>query len=1117
MRRRILKFFSIISILIELSIEQKANDTWKKDALRQYYNFCGISKCMVKGINHSSTEHNPVTSICHSCSCTFDCIKRGNCCPEIEFLFPDRICENEIFYDNSMRDVNILKINQTDHKVVKECPAHTPDDLNSKCKLKRNLSEKLTTLPVTSLDSFLTYDSIYCSECNNDNYNIQSWFPDFECSEMTDFNILSSLNEIVELALENNCIILANNQNLPVQICINNPAVFISECNQTGTWFSNEDAIVNACQSLDQPIGMFRNVFCYMCNPPSGKIEIITTCLPSDSNDYSKLCNSTNLDRSMYPFKNRYCYLCNINATTEFVSDIFYSENFARIGHVYYIFSRYCTSGFMLGTYDALHVLNSTFDVEDTHPYETKANDNTDDSVSFTRQWQYTITCPSREVFSLFYNINQIKTESMSRGCTIQIEDPVSMMKCFRQTNLIRNCQNPGYDTKTYDMIENACLSFEDKNLMAYNGYYNIFCYMCNEREDLTHFFCLDRKFQELLNVGTNQCDIVPSNKYIIQSVFCRLCVVSDYSSADSLSYRSMFMLTSYDSSIQKDSDLMCLPDQLFDKRLKICRDLKCSPGKLLSNNTCIPLLRTTTGLCYIFAVGINVIVYENNIDSKGNSLLKILGSEVLDHLITKLPEAQLYQTSINVMSESSCRNLKTLFSGYIYLGLCAEGRVDRLHTEKKLLQLVDSTIKINTSNVAAEVVLKRNDNSFNLPSLVTSLQLSDVCIFQSSRFLSDDLPIHYHVNDLLLCTQVELSEKEYVKQSSDRRILLQINCYSLGPNDFLVVQDNKLRVCSEKYIQAISDIPEEPVDILMLVVRSICNIISLICLLLTFITYSLFKVLMTVPGQNNMTLVFCLILNEILFHIRLYEIKEDNTCKIIGVLQHFFILSVFTSFNICTFHIYRVFTSSFSRNLNSNFHVACKYKAYVFGLPTMIVACNIVVTYIIEESIGYGGKLCFILLRTAVIATFLFPIGGILLSNAFMFAAAIHHICNTPKVSSENQPRDKRNDVVIYFKLFAITGCSWMFQFIDAFLPKSIFSILISICNLLTGLFIFVSYIWNKRVFKLYKSLLTGKQDGGKSWKYRKDIQSKTTNESQIETGNDYQDDTNGYTSTHL
>ncbi|XP_076103877.1 uncharacterized protein LOC143072692 [Mytilus galloprovincialis] len=1116
MRPRFLKIFSIISILIELSIEQKANDNWKKDALRQYYNFCGTSKCIGNGRNNSSTEHNLITSICNSCSCTFDCIKRGNCCPEIEFIFPSRICKNEVFYDKSMQDVNILKINQTDHKVVKECPAHTPDDLHSKCKRKRNLTEKLTTLPVTSLISFLTYDSIYCSECNNDSYNIQSWFPDFECSEMTDFNILSSLTEIVELSLENDCIILANNQNLPVQICIDNPTVFISECNQTGTWLSSNDAILNACQSIDQPIGMFRNVFCYMCNPPSGNIEIITTCLPSDSNDYSKLCNSTNLDRSMYPFKNRYCYFCNINVTTEFVSDIFYSENSARMSHVYYIFSRYCSSGFVLGAYDDQHVVNSTFDVEETLPYETNAVDNTDHSVSFTRQSQYTITCPSREVFSLFYNINQIKTESKSRGCMFQIEDPDSMMKCFRQTNLIRNCQNPGYFTETYDMIENACLTFEDKNLMAYNGYYNIFCYMCNEWVDLAHFFCLDRKFQELLNVGTNHCDIVPSNKYIIQSVFCQLCKVSDYSSSDSLSYRSMFMLTSYDSYIHEDSDPMCLPDQLFDKIMKTCRDLKCSPGKLLSNNTCIPLLRTTTGLCYIFAVGFDVVVYDNNLDGKDKTLLKIIGSEVFDHLMKKLPEARLYQTSKNVMSESSCRNRKALFSGYIYLGLCAEERVDRLHTEEKLLQLVDSTIRINTSKVAAEVVLKRNDKAFNLPSLITSLQFSDVCIFQSSVLSSDGFPIHYHVNDLLLCTQVELSETEYVKQSSERNILLQINGESLGPNDFLVVKENKIRVCSEKYIQAVSNIPEEPIDTPMLVVRRICNIISLICLLLTLITYSLFRVLMTVPGQNNMTLVFCLILNEILFHIRLYEIKGDNACKIIGVLQHFFTLSVFTSFNICTFHIYRVFTSSFSRNFNSNFHVACKYRAYVFGLPTVIVTCNIVVTYTIEGSIGYGGNLCFILLRTAVIATFLFPVGCILLSNVFMFGTAIRHICNTPKVSSENQPRDKTNDVVIYFKLFAITGCTWLLQFIDSFLPESVFSILISICNLLTGLFIFVSYIWNKRVFKLYKSLFTGEQDG-QSWKYRKDIQSQPTNDSHIESGKDYLDKTNGHTSTRL
>ena len=293
-----------------------------------------------------------------------------------------------------------------------------------------------------------------------------------------------------------------------------------------------------------------------------------------------------------------------------------------------------------------------------------------------------------------------------------------------------------------------------------------------------------------------------------------------------------------------------------------------------------------------------------------------------------------------------------------------------------------------------------------------------------------------------------------------------------------MVIERNKVRICADKYIEISSKLSVwRPIDSTEFVLTCICSAVSLFCLLLTFTTYSLFEVLRTVPGKNNMTLVVVLMVNNILTQVRLYGIRRNDSCSIFGVLSHYFILSVFASFNVCTFHLYRVFTSSILTNTKSQCRIRCKYNMYAFGLPALIVASNIIITYIVEDhqSIGYGGDYCFLLLRTAAIVTLLFPICFILFTNAFMFAAAIRHIHNLPHVSSENSTRDKRKEIVIFIKLFTITGCTWIFQIIDAFLPASILSVLISLLNTLTGVYIFTSYICNKRVWALYKVLFSG------------------------------------------
>jgi hypothetical protein len=58
-----------------------------------------------------------------------------------------------------------------------------------------------------------------------------------------------------------------------------------------------------------------------------------------------------------------------------------------------------------------------------------------------------------------------------------------------------------------------------------------------------------------------------------------------------------------------------------------------------------------------------------------------------------------------------------------------------------------------------------------------------------------------------------------------------------------------------------------------------------------------------------------------------------------------------------------------------------------------------------------------------------------------------------------------------VYVKLFTITGISWIFQIIDAFIPMSAFSKIVSLLNALQGVFIFISYICNKRVLGLYRN----------------------------------------------
>ncbi|CAG2212530.1 unnamed protein product [Mytilus edulis] len=98
----------------------------------------------------------------------------------------------------------------------------------------------------------------------------------------------------------------------------------------------------------------------------------------------------------------------------------------------------------------------------------------------------------------------------------------------------------------------------------------------------------------------------------------------------------------------------------------------------------------------------------------------------------------------------------------------------------------------------------------------------------------------------------------------------------------------------------------------------------------------------------------------------------------------------------------------------------------------------------------------------------------------ALFFAMAVlefaHSIATTPKLKSYDSFRHNSVNLAVYIKLFTITGSSWVLQIIDSFLPLSPFSVIVSLLNAMQGIYIFVAYICNKRVFILYRSLICNK-----------------------------------------
>ena len=251
---------------------------------------------------------------------------------------------------------------------------------------------------------------------------------------------------------------------------------------------------------------------------------------------------------------------------------------------------------------------------------------------------------------------------------------------------------------------------------------------------------------------------------------------------------------------------------------------------------------------------------------------------------------------------------------------------------------------------------------------------------------------------------------------------------------------------------------------------------ISVVCLLLTLVTFMLFPALRTQPGLNNMFLSLFFI-GAYLALIFKASTGSPIGCSILGGIVHFCWVLVFFWMNVCSIHMFRVFRS-LGRQVPSSIHfcLTLKYLIYSVISTFVIMGINIVVSICISngETYGYGlinNSLCYIRYPLMVLLTMALPANLIVLSNLIMFFIISLKIRESSKIQKHTQK--DRNYFSIYARLSTVTGLTWLSSIPAVLSGSAVFAYIFSVLNCSQGIFIFIAFICNKRVVNLYRNMI--------------------------------------------
>ena len=255
----------------------------------------------------------------------------------------------------------------------------------------------------------------------------------------------------------------------------------------------------------------------------------------------------------------------------------------------------------------------------------------------------------------------------------------------------------------------------------------------------------------------------------------------------------------------------------------------------------------------------------------------------------------------------------------------------------------------------------------------------------------------------------------------------------------------------------------------------------SILCSLFTLIVYAVLPSLRSQPGINNMILSVFLIIAYALFLGISSQPESDIVCALMGGATHFTWLMVFLWMNICSFHMFRVFglmNNSHSSSAGIKF-TTCMYIIYCVVSSSAIVAVNIGVTHYTSngESYGYGAAktgFCYIYDPTLSLYVITIPCLVIVTANLIMFFIVVYRLRSMTNV--KRHVRNDRNYFLIHIRLSTITGMTWIVALPMVLTNLVVFSYVYIVLVCSQGVYLMIAFVCNKRVFNLLMNKLTSK-----------------------------------------
>ncbi len=260
-------------------------------------------------------------------------------------------------------------------------------------------------------------------------------------------------------------------------------------------------------------------------------------------------------------------------------------------------------------------------------------------------------------------------------------------------------------------------------------------------------------------------------------------------------------------------------------------------------------------------------------------------------------------------------------------------------------------------------------------------------------------------------CSLVALSPQEYI--IVNRSILMYRN-KTINDTDFSIQPDGQVLVCTDVFHESESDSIVQDGDHFadaFDIVSFVFGCISIICLLVTFVTYAKFQKLRNMYGKCIMCLSATLCLAQLFTILSDKVTWLDDGCIAIAITTHYVWLSMFawsTNSAVC---LLQQFVIDQTGDSVERISFGVLLHLFGWGVPMMIVLSTVIIHFCECTSLRVYGRngLCWIQDGIVNLVAFGAPVALLILTNAVIFAIALTSLRRARQRSNVMQNKQKK------------------------------------------------------------------------------------------------------------